>query len=386
MANIPFLLLIGIILFAFFWISFTSQRFRIPSVLAYLVLGALTTQLFKGNEGIHIAGEIGIVLLFFILGLEFPLKRMIEISRRIAPAGLMDVVLNLGGAMWISLLFGLSPLAAFTIGAVCYATSSSILAKMLEEKKRLANPETEFILGLLIFEDLVSPLLVSFLAETAAGEQMAPLSGIALILKIAMLFIGAVVLGHYGFSKLDKFVSNHLQKEFMVLLTVGAAILYAGVAMALGLSEILGAFLSGVMLSETGRSSELEHLILPVKDVTLPFFFFWFGTTISLGEGVPFVLLIVVVLIWAVMGKVIVGYVGGRLYGLKPKVSLRAGLSLVPRGEFSAVIASLAPPQLRVLGGVYILASAFLGIYLFQKAPQAANWYQGKLPKKKASV
>ncbi|PIV99241.1 MAG: sodium:proton exchanger, partial [Deltaproteobacteria bacterium CG17_big_fil_post_rev_8_21_14_2_50_51_6] len=100
MANIPFLLLIGIILFAFFWISFTSQRFRIPSVLAYLVLGALTTQLFKGNEGIHIAGEIGIVLLFFILGLEFPLKRMIEISRRIAPAGLMDVVLNLGGAMW----------------------------------------------------------------------------------------------------------------------------------------------------------------------------------------------------------------------------------------------------------------------------------------------
>ncbi|MDQ1336999.1 MAG: family monovalent cation:H+ antiporter-2, partial [Thermodesulfobacteriota bacterium] len=261
MENIPFLLVEGLMLFAFFTISFASQKFRLPSVLLYIVLGAAVSSLFLKNELLHIAAEIGIVLLFFILGLEFPLTRMVALSRRIWPSGLLDVVLNLGGAMGVALLFGLDTVSAFTIGSIAYATSSSISAKMLDEKKRLANPETEFILALLIFEDLVAPVVVSFLASVHGGDILSAGFMGLLVLKIIILTAGAILMGHFGFKHLNNFIAKYIENDFMPLLAVGLALGYAGLAISLGLSEILGAFMAGVMLSETGRSSEIEHLL-----------------------------------------------------------------------------------------------------------------------------
>lgn len=378
MAQLPFLLLAGIILCTFFFISFGSQKLRLPSVLAYIVLGIGVALFFSGNKAVLLAGEVGIVLLFFLLGLEFPMSRMIGIGKRVWPAGLLDVGLNLGGAMGLALIFGLGFMPALVVGAVAYATSSSISAKMLEEQKRLANPETEFILALLIFEDLVSPVLVSFIAGANLGEELS-LSLVGLLfVKIILLVLGAVVIGHYGFRRIEDFMTRHLQSDFMALLTMGIALAYAGLSMAMGLSEILGAFLAGVMLSESGKSSEVETLILPVRDITLPFFFFWFGTTISFGEGVPYVGLMALLVPWAVAGKIVTGFVGSRLFGLSSKVAFRASLCLVQRGEFSAVIASLGAAQLRVFSGIYILATAFAGVFLFQKAPKLANWYQDR--------
>ncbi len=379
MENIPFLLFAGLILCAFFIVSFASQKFRLPSVLVYIVLGAAVSSFFHDIKAIHTVAEIGIVLLFFILGLEFPLARMVGISKKIWPAGLLDVLLNLGGAMTIAWMFGLGFIPAFIIGSVAYATSSSISAKMLEENKRLANPEAEFILALLIFEDLVAPVLVSFIAGTKDGAALSPAFMSVLMFKIILLVIGAIVMGHYGFKRLNQFVSKYIQQDFMPLLAVGVALAYAGLAISLGLSEILGAFLAGVMLSETGRSSEIEHLILPVRDLTLPFFFFWFGTTIYFGEGVPFIPMMAVLVVWAVAGKILSAYAGSRLFGLSPKVSCRAGFSMVQRGEFSAIIASLAVPQLRIFSGIYIVITAFIGAYLFDRAPSIANWYNDRI-------
>jgi len=382
MAELPFLLLAGLILCTFFIVSFTSQKLRLPSVLIYILLGAVVALFTAKSETIHIVGEIGIVLLFFILGMEFPLSRMVEISKKIWPAGLLDVLLNLGVAMGIALLFGMDPMSALVIGSVAYATSSSISAKMLEEQKRLANPETEFILALLIFEDLVAPILVSFIAGARLGEEMSIGFVLILLFKIIVLMLGAILLGLYGFKRLSAFISRHIQRDFMPLLATGIALAYAGIAISLGLSEILGAFLAGVMLSETGKSSEVEHLILPIRDITLPFFFFWFGTTISFGEGVSYIPMMIVLVLWAVAGKILTGFIGGRLFGLSKKISFRAGFSFVQRGEFSAIIASLAVPQLRIFSGIYIVVTAFIGVFLFQKAPYAANWYYEKWVKK----
>jgi CPA2 family monovalent cation:H+ antiporter-2 len=384
MENIPLLLVEGLMLFVFFAISFASQKLRLPSVLIFIVLGAAVSSLFIKNDLLHVAAEIGIVLLFFILGLEFPLARMVALSRRIWPSGFLDVGLNLGGAMGIALLFGLDLISAFTIGSIAYATSSSISAKILDEKKRLANPETEFILALLIFEDLVAPVVVSFIASVHGDQALSGGFMGLLVLKIMALTAGAILMGHFGFKRLNNFIAKYIESDFMPLLAVGLALGYAGLAIALGLSEILGAFMAGVMLSETGRSSEIEHLLLPVRDLTLPFFFFWFGTTIHLGEGLSFVGMMMALVLLAIVGKIVTGYAGSRWFGLSPKVSLRAGLSMVHRGEFSAIIASLSPPPLRVFSGVYILITAFIGVYLFGRAPNIANWYSNRWLQRRA--
>lgn len=375
MQNLPFLLLAGLMLCSFFAVSYTSQKFRLPSVLIYIVLGAAVSSLFFKNELIYIVAEIGIVLLFFILGLEFPLARMIDISKKIWPAGFLDIGVNLGGAMTVALLFGLDVVAAFIIGSVAYATSSSISAKMLEEKKRLASPEAEFILALLIFEDLAAPILVSFIAGIHGGETVStPFMGI-LLFKIIVLTAGAVIMGHYGFKRMSNFIAKYIENDFMPLLAVGLALGYAGLAIALGLSEILGAFMAGVMLSETGRSSEIEHLLLPLRDLSLPFFFFWFGTTLHFGQGIPLIGLMITLILLAIAGKIVTAYAGSRWFGLSPKASCRAAFSMIHRGEFSAIIAGLAVPQLRIFSGVYILITAFVGVYLFNRAADIANWY-----------
>ena len=368
MNGAPFLLTVGAILFAFFAISFFAQKVRVPSVLAFILIGLAVSNYVAQSDYLSRAAELGIALLFFVRGLEFPLSRMLSLSRRVGAGGLIDIIINLFGTMALAILLGFSPVAAFFLGSIAYATSSSITAKMIEERKRTANPETEFLLGVLIFEDLLAPILIMLLAGMSTGQELTPLLLASLLVKVVILTGGAIILGTYGFRRLGNFVSLHIERDFMPLLIIGIALMYAGLAIGLGFSEALGAFLAGVMLSETGKSSELSHLLFPLRDATLPFFFFYFGTSLTLGGTVPVIALVVLVA-WGIIGKVLTGFVGGKLFGLTNRVSLRAGLSFVQRGEFSAIIAAMAATQLRFLGGLYILLTAIIGVVMFERAP-----------------
>jgi monovalent cation:H+ antiporter-2, CPA2 family len=373
-----FLVLGGALLLAFFCIGVLSERARFPSTLAFILLGLLLIR-FSPAESVPLqqAAQIGIVLMFFIRGLEFPLERMKQIAIRVWPAGIMDLLISFGGSFIIASLFGLDLLSSFIIASVTYASSSSIIIKMLEEKKRLAAAESEFILALLIFEDLLAPVLVSFLASMAGGRVLG-LGGVGIVLgKVAVLAIGSGLLGRILFRRSGGFFARYLEEDIMPLFAVGWALLTAGLAMAMGLSEFLGAFLAGVMIAETGQARELDHLLLPLRNLALPFFFFWFGSTIQIGQGVPYFPILMVLLVWSTVGKFAVGYWGGRLYGLTPMRSYRAALSLVPRGEFSAIAAAFAATPLRIFAGIYIVGTATIGLLLFNYAFPLARWLAG---------
>jgi len=323
-------------------------------------------------------GRVGLVLLFFILGLDFPLRRIGEISRRVWSAGLMDLAANCLLLLVVGLLFGLDFLTAFTIATVAYATSSSITVKMLEEKKRLAGPESEYLLALLIFEDLASPLLVSVLFGLQRdGALSLSLLGL-LVLKIIVLLGLALGAGAFLFSRLKSFFARYLREDFLPPFLVGLALGYAGLAVWLGLSEVLGAFLAGVMLAESEHAGPLENLLLSLRDLTLPFFFFWFGSSLRWAGGISSWTLLTVMLLLATLGKLFAVYAGGRKFGLSPRVSARAALSSNTRGEFSIVAASLAAVELKLLCGVFITVSALLGVVLFNLAPPLSAWFQKK--------
>ncbi len=370
---LPILLLAGTIILIFFGTGLTSHKLKVSSVLAFLVLGiGAGVILDEPGEPLYYLAEIGIVFLFFLLGLEFPLGRMFGIFRKIWPAGLIDVVLNFGAGFFIALLFGLHWMTALLMGGVVYASSSSITIKMLEEKKRLAAPESEFILALLIFEDLIAPLLVSVLLVLHAGSQVTLGTFGVLLGKIFLLLAGSILISTFIFSKLEVFIEKYLETDIMPLFAAGIALFYAGLAIYLGLSEVLGAFLAGVMLTETKRAKDMERLILPLRDLVLPFFFFWFGSTIYIQEGMTRPGLLAALIAWSIGAKILVGLLGGRFYGLSSRRSLRAGLSMIQRGEFSAIIASLGLHQIRTFSGIYILCTAFLGMVLFNLAPRLA--------------
>ena len=382
----PTLLGAGLILLGIFSLGFLSIKIKFPGVILYIILGIVLAGFLTENEILHFAGEIGIVLLFFLLGLEFSFSRLGGIAKKAWSSGLLDVALSLGVSMLIAFSFGLDWFTSFLIGGIAYATSSSITAKLLDDRSRMANTETEFMLAILIFEDVVAPIVVAVLIGASTGGEFAAADLFILLGKIAGLAALAIVLGKTLFKRFDSLMDKIEDEDFKIALLIGIALSFGGFALLLGLSEVLGAFLAGMMLAEIGNIYRVERMVVPIRDFLLPAFFVYFGTTVELGEGIPFPLLLVSLLVWSIIAKVLVGVVGGRWYGLSKRVSLRAGLSLCARGEFSVVIATVAAGTTKVLAGIYILAAAFLGMVLFELAPWISNKVYGKKKNKSKNL
>lgn len=374
----PELLSAGLILLLLFASGFIGLKLKIPNVIVFILMGIVVGGMFTDKHLLHFAGEIGIVLLFFMLGMEFPIKQLMTVAKKVLKAGVLDVVFSFGVTTLICILMGLAVIPSLIIGGVVYATSSSITAKMLESSKRMANPESEFMLGLLIFEDLVAPILVAVLVGLTAGAAITFTSMSLLLVKVIGLVAGAIILGRFVFSKLGPFFDKYMTQDIFLLFVIGLALTYGGLALYLDLSEVLGAFLAGIVLAEVRRTHELEEMVVRSRDLLMPLFFLYFGTTITFTEGIPMVPLLIVILVWSIAAKILVGYFGGGWYGLSKKVSLRAGLSFTQRGEFSIIMAALAVGTIQAFSSIFILASAIIGIILFQLAPKIANKVYGK--------
>ncbi|SIS43937.1 cation:proton antiporter [Salimicrobium flavidum] len=385
-ADIPSLLGAGLLLLAIFYLGFLSIKIKLPGVILYILLGIVLADILVDNELLYFAGEIGIVLLFFLLGLEFNVNRLGGIAKKIWPSGLLDVFLSLGVTMLIALGFGLDLFSSLLVGGIAYATSSSITAKLLDDRERMANAETEFMLAILIFEDVVAPIVVAVLVGMSTGEEFTAGAFGILIGKISLLTLGAIILGKTVFKRFEIFLDRISDQDFKIILLMGIAVSYGGLALYMGLSEVLGAFLAGMMLAEIGRIEKVEQTVFPMRDLLLPTFFVYFGTTVELGNGVPMAGLLVTVLVWSVLAKILLGVIGGPMYGLSRRASLRGGLSMCSRGEFSVVIAGVAAGSLKVFSGIYIVAAAFIGMVLFEQASRLTNMVYGKPVKKKKDL
>ncbi|WP_099160022.1 cation:proton antiporter [Virgibacillus ndiopensis] len=385
-SDFPTLLGAGIVLLGIFLLDYIGLKVNFPNVILYILFGIALAGFLDHNSLLHFSSEVAIVLLFFLLGIEFNTRRLGGIAKKIWSSGLLDVALSLGVSMLIAFGFGMDWFTSFLIGGITYATSSSITAKLLDDKGRMANAETEYVLGILIFEDLIAPIIVAILIALSSGNTFSGLDLIILIGKIVGLALIAIVLGKTLFKRFETFLIKIDDEDFKIVLLVGIAMSFGGLALFLGLSEVLGAFLAGVMLAEIGKIERVEGTVTPIKNLMLPTFFVYFGTTIDLGEGIPMPVLLTVLVIWSIIAKVLVGIVGGRLYGLTKRVALRAGLSICARGEFSVVIAAVAVGSIKVFAGIYIVISAFVGMVLFSYAPKITRKIYGKPAKKKKDL
>ncbi|MGA9228079.1 MAG: cation:proton antiporter [Mesobacillus sp.] len=363
-------LAIGLFLLVLFLIGIIGIKIiKIPDILLYILLGLVLSTVLDESKVIEAAGEIGLVLLFFLLGMKFSVNRLIRNSGKVWKGGLLDAVLGILVTAGISYLFGLDWVASLIVGGIVYATSSSITAKLLEDKNRTENKESEFMLLILVFEDLIAPILVTVLIGLT-GEGFTIKDFLFIILKITLLAGVAVLFARVVFTKAEPLLMEIKQDDIFIVLITGIALTYGGIAMFLGLSEVIGAFLAGMMLSELSIKDKVEKVALPVRNIFLPFFFLNFGLHIELTTDIPHAGLLVVLILWSLVHKLIVGYFGGQWYGLTRSHSLKAGLSLTQRGEFSVIIAALATGELKMFASIYILVIAFIGTILFQFAPR----------------
>lgn len=367
--NMP--LAIGLILFALFIAAFVGIKvLRMPDIVIYILLGVglALTGYFDDSEIFTIAGEIGLIVLFFLLGMKFSFGDLASKGKKVWKASLLDVVLGIGVTFAICILAGFELFTSFLIAGLVYATSSSITVKLLEHKNKLDNKESGFILSLLIFEDLVAPILITILIALS-GEGFSGMDFVFIFLKIGLLVAGAVLFSKVIFKKAHGIIKRSLNEDYFVLFVLGVAITYGGLALYLDLSEVIGAFLAGIMLSGTSFKEKVIEVAMPVRNLFLPFFFLNFGLSTEFTEEIPAFGLLFIIIVWSILFKLIVGYYGGQWYGLTKRESFETGLVLAPRGEFSVIIAGLSTGVVQIFSGIYILIAAVLGMFLVQIAP-----------------
>jgi len=308
----------------------------------------------------HLGAEIGVLLLLFMLGLEYTGTELVANLRSALPAAIVDFALNFTPGLLVGLLLKWKPLAAVLLGGVTYVSSSGVIAKVLSELRRLNNPETPAVLSILVLEDLAMAVYLPLVAVLLAGGGPARMAmSVSLALAAVLLVLALAV--RYGFL-LSRIVA-HESDEIVLLTTFGAVLLVAGAAQRLQVSAAIGAFLVGIAVS-VPMAEQTRRLLAPLRDLFAATFFFFFGLQIdpaTLPSALPSAVLLGVVTAGT---KLLTGFWAARRTGVDRRGRLRAGMALVARGEFSIVIAGLGTslePQLGSLSAAYVLFLAVLG-------------------------
>ncbi|RLM91030.1 cation:proton antiporter [Halobellus sp. Atlit-38R] len=386
-----------------------ALRTGLSVIPLYVVGGMLAGPFVAGRVGLPyvpngelltVLAEIGIVLLLFFLGLEFSLGRLLAARSKITRAGLTDVAVNLPLGVAIGLALGWSFVEALLLGGIVYISSSAIVTKTLIDLGWIANEEAEPILGTLVFEDLFIAVYLAVVTSlvlggsggavaTGAGtEAVGGLGGVGRSLVVAFGFLGLLlVVVQYGTGFFVR-VLDVSENEAFVLRALAVVVPVAGLALALGVSEAVAAFFVGMGFSTSGHRERIERQLTPVRDVFAAVFFFWIGvgTDPRLLGGVAVPLAAAILL--TTPSKVFSGYLGGRAYELSRRRSLRTGLGLVPRGEFSLVIAALAAggstpvmqETIPALAVGYVLVMSALGTVLMQRSDAVAGLIERAWP------
>ena len=304
--------------------------------------------------------EIGVILLLFMLGLEYTGEELSDGLKRGARGGLLDVALNMGPGFALGLLLGWSFVGALLLGGVTYISSSSIIAKVLSDLGRVGNRETPPVLTLLVLEDLAMAVYLPLVAVLLLGQGLLRGSisiGIALVTVTVVLGIAL----KFG-DRLSRAVS-HASDEVVLLTVFGLILAVAGVSQMLQVSAGVGAFLVGLALSGS-VAEKARELLSPLRDLFAATFFLFVGLQIDPSSLPPALPLAIGLALFTAFTKILTGWKVAKWEGIGTRGCLRAGLTLVSRGEFSIIIAGLgasAEPQLAPIAAAYVLILAVVG-------------------------
>jgi monovalent cation:H+ antiporter-2, CPA2 family len=361
-------------------LGLVARRLGLSAIPAYLLAGLLLgpnkpseLYLISPSEVTAFVAQLGIVFLLFFLGLEFSLGRLLRTGRHVGLGGTIDLVVNLALGLLVGVVaFGVST-AALILAACIYVSSSAIAVKGLIDFRRLGDDETDLVLAILVFEDLVIAFLLGF-AAAGGGEVSDTLVLVAKALGFVTVGLAA---SRWLSGPLDRLL-DRLPLEFFLLTVFGFLVGMAAIAEELGLSEAIGALMAGIVLSETSVREQVEERFFSFRDIFAALFFFVFGLNIDLSALGDVGWIVALAVLVTLVGKLGGGLVAGRIGGFTRRQSLNAGVALVAHGEFTIILAQLASdnPSLSVaertdlvaFAGLYVLVTATVGLALMKES------------------
>ena len=353
-------------------------------------LGPLDFRFIQSAPLIEFMGRVGVLFLLFYLGLEFSVSRLIKSGKSIVVGGSIYISINFVLGLAYAALLGWPLKEVLVAAGITTISSSAIVAKVLFDLRRTANPETEMILGIIMFEDVFLAVYLSLVS----GIVLSGATSITGVLSSAGLAF-AFIIGLLGIGRLAKPLLDRAfripSNEVFLLVLFACLFLLAGLGETIHVAEAIGALLLGLVLAETEHGERMAHLIIPFRDFFGALFFFGFGLTIdpfALGGAVlPVIGAVIVTLI----GNVAAGLLAGKSAKLGAGPSLNVGLTIVSRGEFSIIMANLARnggllPVLQPFAALYVLILAVLGPLLTKESERIYYLLEKVATRKKESA
>jgi CPA2 family monovalent cation:H+ antiporter-2 len=341
LSNVPFLIIIGMIVGP-----------HAPQI------GVFDFRFIETGTLITFMGQLGVLFLLFYLGLEANVTRLIESGPSILTGGSIYIALNFALGLLYAYLVGFPLRETLIAAGVVTISSSAIVAKILFDYRRTANPETELILGITMFEDIFLAVYLSLISGIVLSGATS-VTGVLSSGGIALAFIiGLMAIGRWTIPLMNRLLRIS-SNEVFVIVVFGSLFLLAGLGQTIHVAESVGALLMGLILGETKHAERMERLVVPFRDFFGAIFFFSFGLSIdpfSLGGAV-----------WMAVGAAGLSLVSvvlaGMIVGWRAKLpavgSLNLSFTLLARGEFSIIIASLAQA-----GGLLGIVQPFAALYV----------------------
>ncbi|KYK29874.1 MAG: hypothetical protein AYK23_01425 [Candidatus Proteinoplasmatales archaeon SG8-5] len=384
LANIAIMMIMALIL------GYIANKLGQPAMLGYLFAGMIIgpyswSQLINNTEEIEALAKVGVSLLLFVVGLEFSPRKLKNIWRPSALSGTFEMLLMFLLGTVVGLVLGWTLWESFFLGTMLMISSTIIIIKVLSETGQLDTLHGRLLVGRLIVEDIGAIVIITTISSMTSDVDDLWLRFLPIMIGLIFLIV-VILAGRRIFPHIIESVSRAHSKELFLLTVFGICIGVAVISEMFGLSLALGAFMAGVILSESEHNLDIMSQIKPLKDVFLIIFFVSVGMTINPNYFLnnPFPIIVVIAVLMG--GKCLANSITTRLMGYHPKTSVMVGMSMMQIGEFSFIIATLGVEAgiLLTEPGVYsetysvIVTAALITMvftpYAIKSGPGVYNW------------
>ena len=347
------------------------KKLKQPMVLGYLLAGIFAGPYFNlvptvtDRANLNLWADIGVIFLLFSLGLEFSFKKMVSVGKSAMITATLNIFLMLFVGHYVGLFLGWSTMDSFFLGSMISMSSTTIIIKAFDDLNIKKQKFTDLVFGVLIIEDIMGILLLVLLPTIAIGRGFNGGELGLSTLKLLLFLIICFVFGIYMVPTILKKISNFLNDEMLLLVTIALSLSMVYLAVYSGFSSALGAFIMGSILSETGVIKRIENVIKPLKDFFGAVFFVTVGMMVNPEMFVQYAYPIIVITLVVLIGKVAFSVFGFVVSGQNLKTSVYSGFSLAQVGEFAFIIATLGMSLKVIDGFVYPIIVAVSVITTF---------------------
>lgn len=400
--DLAFIMIIGaIVTLAFF-------KIKQPLIIGYLFAGMLigplsplwtwilpaggpTSELLDSAgilsdvSALNLFAEIGVILLLFVIGIEFPYAKIKNIGRVAIGVGTIGLMSTLGVIFYSANALGLNFMDSLFIAAALSISSTAIIVKILEDMGRIKKESSILVLGVLIVEDVIAVILISSLQSIALVGSVSWDSILVVVLVAAGLIVGTFTIGTRIIPRLIDRIAESEHREILLLSVLGVCFGYALLANVVGLSVAIGAFLAGVLVAESKSSEVAKILASPIKDMFVAIFFISVGALMDISHLENYIFLAIILIAIATGMKFGGNLIGNFLFRQKRGKSLRSAFVLAsPRGEFSIVIIKAGvdigavSSFLFPLIGIISIITAFISPFLIKASDKVVPILQEK--------